>query len=190
MKPNRAVLASLFGTAAIVVSSLLWHSAAAARTASTLDPQAVPPPAPATSLDRPPAESPVPLNPESDVEHCAACRLAAGTTGQLAPGSFELRPEVLEDGVSLRITSNDRAVRDALWKATLARGELLEALRTGAPVQLCSECRARVAMLTELKIVAHRIPEGMVLVYTSEREDVVRHIHAIVQATHEVPVQF
>jgi len=187
MKPKRAVLASLFGAVAIVVTSLLWHGAAAARTA---DPRAVPPPAPTTSLDRPRAESPAPLDPESDIERCAACRLAAGTTGQLPAGSFEMQPEVLEDGVSLRVTSNDRAVRDALWKATLARGELREALRTGAPVQLCSECRNRIAMLTDLKIVAHRIPEGMVLVYTSEREDVVRHIHAIVRATHEVPVQF
>jgi hypothetical protein len=190
MKPNRSVFGILFAAAAIAAMSLFWQGAAAARTTSTLDPQAVPPPARTTGLDRPPAEAPVPLDPETDTERCAACRLAAGTTGQLPAGSFDLRPQVLEDGVALRVTSSDRAVRDALWKATMARGELLEALRTGAPVQLCTECRRRITMLTELKIAARRIPDGMVLVYTSEREDVVRHIHAILRAAQEAPVQF
>lgn len=144
-----------------------------------LDPQAVPPRDLTPALDAPRREIPLPIDPDADVENCAVCRLAALTTGKLAKGSFQMLPEALEDGISLRVTSSDRQVREALWKATLDRAALLETLRHGDPVHLCAQCKARLQMLADLKIAVRRIPEGLVLVYTSESPAVVRHIQTL-----------
>jgi len=168
-----------------LTATAAWQIPVAAR--PRLDPQAVPPP---PRLETPHREAPQPIDPEADVQTCAACRLAAQTSGTLPSGSYLMSPEVLEDGVALRVTSSDQQVRDTLWKSTLARGALLDAMRTGSPVHLCAQCRERISMLADLKIEARRIPEGMVLVYTSASPEVVRHIHAIVRATQVAPVQF
>lgn len=110
---------------------------------------------------------------------CAACRLAAQTTGQLAPATVQLRAVVLRNGVALSATAKDPSARDMLWKATIARGELLSALRNGAPVELCRACRSGLNRMAELRIDARRTPAGIDLVYTSSDVRVVHDLHQV-----------
>jgi len=127
-----------------------------------------------TSLERVRPESP--LTRDRQASECAACRVAlAGAF--LSDQHVQLESRRLDNGVALRFTSQDSAVRDQLWKATLARGEMVEALRTGGDqVSLCDHCRARRDVLADLQIAAQRIPEGVVVVYTSARPEVVRDL--------------
>jgi hypothetical protein len=122
------------------------------------------------------SEVPRPL---PDQPTCAACRLAAQTTGQLAPETVQLRAVVLRNGVALSATAKDPSARDMLWKATIARGELLSALRNGAPVKLCRACRNGLDRMAELRIDARRTPAGIDLVYTSSDVRVVHDLHQV-----------
>jgi hypothetical protein len=145
-----------------------------------LDPAAVPPSRP-TSLLQTRSEAPRPLDPVAEHADCAACRVADATTGYLARSAYDVEARLLEDGVALRFTSGDAAVRAALWKAAEARAGLVDALRSGASVRLCQPCRARSAWLADLRIGARRLPDGLLIVYTSTSDAIVRRIQATVQ---------
>jgi hypothetical protein len=142
------------------------------------------------SLTPPRFESPPSLDTPAEIEQCAICRLAAATADRIPPGSFRVEGEMLEQGAALRLLSADPAVREALWKATLARGELLATLRAGAGLRLCAWCLARRETLAELDISARRIPNGVVLLYTSKSPEIVRQIHIVVRAGSDLPVRF
>jgi hypothetical protein len=129
-----------------------------------------------------------PLDPETDIQTCAVCRLAAATTSRLPNDAFRVESQVIEYGATLRLVSADPTVRDALWQATVARGQLLAALRAGSGVHLCAWCRERHEMLPDLEISARRIPEGVFLVYTSASPAVVRQIQMAVRAGSDVPL--
>lgn len=154
-----------------------------------LDPPAVAPSRPPSLLQTRP-EAPVPLDPGAQPEPCTACRVANATTGSLARAAYRVEARVLEDGAALRLTSADAAVREALWKAAEARASLVEALRSGASVHLCSQCRARSAWLADLRIGARRLPDGVLLVYTSTSDAIVRHIQAAVQQSGAASLRF
>lgn len=143
--------------------------------------QSVTPRALPSVLTPPRSESPAPLDPDAAAEPCAVCRLASRTAEELTGGTFQLQPEVVENGALLRLISEDPQVRDALWRVTLERGALLASLRAGDEVQLCGSCAIRRAQLQSLDISARRIPEGVLLVYTSASPLVVRQIHALVR---------
>jgi hypothetical protein len=110
---------------------------------------------------------------------CTACRLAARTTGQLSPEALQVSAEPLPHGIVLHVSSKDQAARDVLWKATIARGELLAGLRAGEALQLCDECSASLQRFRDLKISARRTSDGVVVVYSSQSDDVVRTLHEI-----------
>ena len=130
---------------------------------------------PTRLLDEPRPEAPSGLTPE--IPSCTACRLAARTTGQLPGGALDLDAQVLEHGILLHVTSKDPEAREVLWKATIARGELLAQLRAGEPVELCEACRGSLEGFRDLRISARRVPEGVVLVYSSTSDLVVRTLH-------------
>lgn len=145
------------------------------------------PPDVAGELARPRFELP-PLDPEADIRSCAVCRLAAATTGQIPTDAFRIESAMIDRGATLRLLSDDPAVRDALWQATLARGRVLAALRAGDGIHLCAWCRDRRMLLVDLEISARRIPEGVMLVYTSASPTVVHQIQAAVSAGGDVPL--
>jgi hypothetical protein len=154
-------------TLAIALATGLALSAVAASAATTQ------PPVRPSSLERVRPEAPW----SHDRDVCAACRVALHSGSFLNDQHVRLESRRLDNGVALRFTSEDAGVRDQLWKATLARGEMVEALRAGGDrVELCDQCRTRRDVLTDLQISAQRIPEGVVVVYTSTRPEVVRDL--------------
>jgi hypothetical protein len=172
-----------FGTRLVIGASAaltLAIAGGAVRAATTsaptaaLDPAPLPPlpplPVPPNLADplAPPRFELPPLDPEADIEACAVCRLATATTGQIPADAFRIEGTLVEHGATLRLLSSDAAVRDALWQATLARGCVLAALRA--------------------EISARRIPEGVMLVYTSPSPEVVRQIQTAVRAGSDVPL--
>jgi len=145
------------------------------------------PPDLADQLVRPRFELP-PLDPEADIRSCTVCQLAQATTGRIAADAFRIESALTERGATLRLLSEDASVRDALWEATLARGRVLAALRAGDGVHLCSSCRERRELLADLEISARRIPEGVILVYSSASPTVVRQIQMVVSAGSDIPL--
>ena len=153
------------------------------QTGPRLDPPAGP------RLDAVPHEAP-PVDGDASPKACAACRLADATTGRIALDDLHIQTAPLADGVSVRATANAPEARELLWKAMVARGELIEALRSGAARDLCGTCRMRSSMLRSLRIEVRRIPDGVELVYTSTSADVVREIHAAARATQPFVTHF
>jgi hypothetical protein len=117
--------------------------------------------------------------PQQEMTACVACRLAARTTGQLPPEALSMRAATLADGVALWVRGRDEAAREVLWKATIARGELLSALRSGGAIHLCDACRTGLERMAELRIDARRTRDGIELVYTSNDVRVVHDLHAV-----------
>ncbi len=153
--------------------------------ASRLDP-----PVPSPRLTAPQREVPAQLDPDVTPRDCAACKLADGTTGRIPLAGIHLESQLLPDGIAVRATANDPDARELLWKAAVARGELVQTLRTGENTHLCAACRARSEMLRDLHISAHRIPTGVELVYTSTSPEIVKQIFAALRATQLVPARF
>lgn len=165
----------------------LWSGLASAKPAAVrLDPPSVPAP----KLLAPKSEAPVPLDPDVTPRDCAACTAADATTGQIPLGAIRVDSRVLPDGITLRATVADPAARELLWKAAVARGEMVDALRSGDRARLCPSCRARAGMLRDLNIATRRIPEGIELVYTSASPVIVKQIQAALSATQQFPVRF
>jgi hypothetical protein len=184
-----AVIAAIVFAAAIAggpSGAATTPAPAAAKDTPPLPPLPVAPDL-ASQLTRPHFEMP-PLDPDADIQSCAVCRLAAATTGRLPNDAFRIESEMIERGATLRLLSSDPSVRDTLWRATLARGQVLAALRAESGVHLCTWCRERREMLTDLEISARRIPEGVMLVYTSPSPAIVRQIQTAVRAGSDVPL--
>jgi len=179
----------LFLAAAVLALGLaVAGTRAQARPAAAirLDPPAVPP----QSLTQPRPETPRPLDPEVTPRDCDACKLADATSGKIPLETIHLASRVLPDGIAVRATADDAQSRELLWKAVIARGELIESLRAGTGTHLCATCKRQSELLRDLKIATRRIPEGVELQYTSASPDVVRRIHAALQATQQLPVRF
>jgi hypothetical protein len=177
---STALQAAALPTTGLQATTLHTH---ALETATRLDPPAGP------RLESAPREAP-PLDGDASPRMCAACRLADATTGRIALEDLHIRTAPLADGVSVRATANAPEARELLWKAMVARGELIEALRNGAARDLCGTCRMRSSMLRSLRIEVRRIPDGVELVYTSTSADIVREIHAAARATQPFVTQF
>jgi len=164
----------------------LWGALAHAKPVVRLDPPSVPAP----KLLSPRPETPLPIDPDVTPRDCAACKAADATTGQIPLDAIRLDSRVLPDGITLRATVADPAARELLWKAAVARGEMVDALRSGDHARLCPSCRARAELLRDLHISTRRIPEGIELVYTSASPVIVKQIQAALGATQQFPVRF
>ncbi len=162
-RPNRRSLAVAVSSF-VALAALAWGAGAATTQ----------PPVQPTSLERAKPESP--WSNDRPASECAACRMAMQSVSILNDQTIRLESRPLDNGVALRFTSEDAGVREQLWKATLVRGEMVEALRTGNQVSLCGHCKTRRDVLADLQIAAQRIPEGVVVVYTSARPEVVRDL--------------
>ena len=94
--------------------------------------------------------------------------------------SLEARP--LQNGVALRAISTDPATQTALWEVSWKRQVLLAELQNGNPVPLCTVCRANVAAFETLRIDMLRLPNGVLLLYTSTDPQVVHRLHTLIAA--------
>lgn len=172
--PFRASILLAAGLASFI---FIHQQVAASPAVVKLDPASLSPAPMLGTLDESPSEAPRERHPGP--MHCTACRLAARTTGQLSRDALQVSAEPLEHGLVLRVSSKDPVARDVLWKATIARGELLAGLRAGEALHLCDECSASLQRFRDLRISARRTPDGVVVVYSSASDDVVHTLHEI-----------
>ena len=186
----RPIAGVVLGMATLLAFSILAQSGARASSTRGVDAPALPVNEWSGRLSEPRPEFPPPLDSDARPDRCTVCRLAAATTGKLPVTAFHIEGSATLNGAALRLVSTDPAVREALWQATVARGELLSALRSGADLELCPSCRDRRATLADLDISAQRIPQGVLLVYTSSSPAVVQQIHTVVDAGRDGPLRF
>ena len=186
----RPIAGIVFGAATILALSMLGQNGASASSTRGLDAPALPSNEWSGRLSDPRPELSPPLDSEAEPDRCTVCRLAAATTGNLPASAYHIEGSATVNGAALRLVSTDPAVREALWQATIARGELMAALRSGTELELCPSCRDRRATLADLDISAQRIPQGVLLVYTSSSPTVVQQIHTVVDAGRDAPLQF
>ena len=88
--------------------------------------------------------------------------------------------EAIANGVVLRVTSAEPKAQAALWTACKERQSLLALVQRGETVTLCPACRANVAAFDELRIDLLRLPDGVLLLYTSADTEIVQRLHALV----------
>lgn len=119
---------------------------------------------------------------------CAACDLFQAALAHLPESAVQYEGVILENGAALVAKSASPAIRDMLWNVTLARNEILELARRGAPVHLCAACRATVLAFIDIHIEVQRHPEGVMLLYTSSNPDLVRLLQALVLGGSELPL--
>ncbi len=113
---------------------------------------------------------------------CAVCRVWDGTMAGVPEAALDLDARPVQNGVVLRATSTDAGTQRALWQVSAERQELLEQLRRGNAIPLCADCRANVTAFETLRIDMRRLPDGVLLLYTSTDPQVVRRLHALIAA--------
>jgi hypothetical protein len=189
MSAHRSGLLALAVAMLVAGAGLAAPRLAPVRTPGFEAPALAPQPGPAR-LAVPRAEVPAPPDSSVNEEQCAVCRLAERTTGALPPGSFTLDPELSPDGAVVQVRAPDPQVRATLWQAMVARGALLEAMRNGEAMQLCTSCAARRSLLSQVEIRAQRTPSGLTLAYASKNPTIVEQLHSLVRGLQAGPVQF
>jgi hypothetical protein len=111
---------------------------------------------------------------------CAVCRAWDAAMKGVPQDQVSLEAHTVENGVVLRATSLIPKVRAAIWSMTAQRQQLLESLHQGQDVPLCPSCRANLRAFDELRIDSVRLPDGVVLLYTSNQPEVVRRLQEMV----------
>ena len=149
----------------------------------------------------PPIQAPVDQAPESESicesprclavdggESCTACRVwdYARTSLDAEQVAFESR--IVENGVVLRATSRDPQVQQLLWTVSVARHHLLELLRDGERVPLCAPCHANVRAFADVEVGTSRLPDGVLLMYTSNNAEIVDALHTMLLSGQNLPL--
>ena len=111
---------------------------------------------------------------------CAACRLWDATMAGVPEHAVAIEGEAAPNGVVLRVTSADPQVSQSLWAVCTQRQRLLETLHGGEGAPLCPDCQANVQAFEELRIDLLRLPDGVLLMYTSAEPEIVQRLHALV----------
>ncbi len=111
---------------------------------------------------------------------CAVCRLWETTMAAVPEEAVTIAAEAIANGVVLRVTAAEPQAQAALWTACNQRQSLLALVQRGEVVSLCPACRANVAAFDELRIDLLRLPDGVLLLYTSADAEIVQRLHAMV----------
>jgi hypothetical protein len=111
---------------------------------------------------------------------CAVCRVWDASMHEVPEERLVLEAHAIENGVVLRATSLEPEVRTAIWAVSSQRQELLQLLHQGESVSLCPSCQANLQSFDELRIDMVRLPDGVLLLYTSAQPDIVRRLHQMV----------
>ena len=114
---------------------------------------------------------------------CAACRLWDAAMATIPEDAVTIQGEAAPNGVVLRVTSPDLRVSQSLWTACTQRQRLLEALHRGETAPLCPDCQANLQAFDSLRIDLLRLPDGVLLLYTSAEAEVVTRLHTLVTGT-------
>ena len=111
---------------------------------------------------------------------CAVCRLWETTMAAVPDEAVTIAAEAIANGVVLRVTAAEPQAQAALWTACNERQSLLSLVQRGETVSLCPACRANVATFDALRIDLLRLPDGVLLLYTSEDPEIVQRLHSLV----------
>ncbi len=121
-------------------------------------------------------------------ESCTACRVWDYARTSLDPEHVAFESRIVENGVVLRATSQDPQVQQLLWTVSVARHHILELLREGERVPLCAPCRANVRAFAEIEVGTSRLPDGVLLMYTSSNADLVSALHTMLLSGQNLPL--
>jgi hypothetical protein len=94
--------------------------------------------------------------------------------------AVSIAAEAIANGVVLRVTAAEPQAQAALWTACNERQSLLALMQRGETVSLCPACRANVTTFDQLRIDLLRLPDGVLLLYTSDDAEIVQRLHSLV----------
>jgi len=119
---------------------------------------------------------------------CDACSLYRQTMNSEYMKRVRFNGFLIERGVALRATSTLPEIQDQLFAVALARNEILEQVNEGGAVELCEPCVANAETFLDVQIAIERIPEGVILSYTSSRDDLVELLQVMLLNGYELPL--
>jgi hypothetical protein len=120
-----------------------------------------------------------------------ACEACALFRQELTPEHLEqvaFSGRLIEHGVALRAVSPLPDVQDRLFAVAIARNEILQQVHEGADVALCEPCSTNARSFIDVQFAVERIPEGVILSYTSNRDDLVAWLQVMLMNTPELPL--
>jgi len=121
-------------------------------------------------------------------ESCDACSLYRQTMNAERLKQVSFKGFLLEHGVALRATSELPEIQDQLFSVAVARNEILQAVHEGATVALCEPCEANARTFLDVQFGVERIPDGVILSYTSSRDDLVELLQVMLLNGTELPL--
>ena len=121
-------------------------------------------------------------------EACEACSLYRQTMSSEHLKYVDFHGFLVERGVALRATSNRPEIQDQLFTVALARNEILQQVHEGDDVDLCEPCDANARTFLDVQFAVERIPEGVILSYTSSRDDLVELLQVMLLNGYELPL--
>lgn len=119
---------------------------------------------------------------------CVACSLYRQVITQEQWQQVHYDGFLVEGGVALRATSSDLQVQQQLFAVAVARNEILQQVYEGAEVALCEPCEANAQSFVDVQFGVERIPDGVILSYTSSREDLVTWLQVMLLNGHDLPL--
>jgi hypothetical protein len=124
----------------------------------------------------------------SDTTTCAACGLYHTAMRHLPAESIEYEGLMLENGAALLVSTATAEAQNVIWQVSVARNEILQLARRGAPIQLCAACAANARSFADIQIDVQRVPEGVLLLYTSSDPEIVRLLQTMLVLGRELPL--
>jgi hypothetical protein len=119
---------------------------------------------------------------------CVACSLYRQVITPEQQQDVNYHGFMVERGVALRATSSDPQVQTQLFVVALARNEILQRVYEGAEVALCEPCDVNARSFVDVQFGVERIPEGVILSYTSSRDDLVELLQVMLLNGHDLPL--
>ena len=119
---------------------------------------------------------------------CVACSLYRQVISPEQQQEVHYNGFLVEGGVALRATSSDPQVQSQLFVVALARNEILQRVYEGGEVALCEPCDANAQSFVDVQFGVERIPEGVILSYTSSRDDLVELLQVMLLNGHDLPL--
>ena len=122
-------------------------------------------------------------------EACTACRMWDRAANRWPDDAVLFAATIIDGGIALRVTSEDPVIQESLWNVATARQRLLELARRGERVPLCAPCLANVQAFEELRLETLRLPDGVLVHYTSENPYLVLLLQELVlSGSHHLPL--
>jgi len=124
----------------------------------------------------------------SVTQACEACSLFRQVMNPEHLEQVQFSGFLIERGVALRATSEEPHVQDELFAVAVARNAILQQVHEGAAVELCEPCRVNASSFLDVQFGVERIPEGVLLSYTSSRDDLVQMLQVMLMNGLELPL--